>query len=146
MLELRNISKSFPGVRALDDVSLTFRPGEIHGLMGENGAGKSTAIKIMTGIYQPDAGEIFFNGEPVTLADYRDSLARGIGIVHQELHVIPDASVAENIMIDKLITRGFGVIDWRATYREAQKHMNRVGHEMSPERLVRGLSAAQKKL
>src|SRR5207302_2347527 len=111
MLELRNISKSFPGVCALDDVSLSFRPGEIHGLMGENGAGKSTAIKIMTGIYQPDAGEVRFNGEPVTLADYRDSLARGIGIVHQELHVIPDASVAENIMIDKLITRGFGVID-----------------------------------
>ena len=124
----------------------TFLPGEIHGLMGENGAGKSTAIKIVTGIHQPDAGEIHFNGEPVTLADYRDSLARGIGIVHQELHVIPDASVAENIMIDKLITRGFGVIDWRALHREAKKHMDRVGLDVPPDRLVRGLSAAQKQL
>src|SRR5436309_3304036 len=144
MLELRNITKTFPGVRALDDVSLTFRLGEIHALMGENGAGKSTAIKIMTGIYQTDAGEIRFNDEPVTLSDYRDSLARGIGIVHQELHVIADASVAQNIMIDKLITRGFGVIDWRAIYREAQKNMDRVGLDVPPDRLVRGLSAAQK--
>src|SRR5882762_3384963 len=112
MLELRHISKSFPAVRALDDVSLEFRAGEIHGLTGENGAGKSTAIKIMTGLHQPDAGEIYFNGAPVKLRDYRDSLAQGIGIVNQEIAVIPDASVAENIMIDKLVTRGFGFIDW----------------------------------
>jgi ribose transport system ATP-binding protein len=146
MLELRNISKSFPGVRALDDVSLSFRAGEIHALIGENGAGKSTAIKIMTGIYQPDAGTILFNGTPIQLHDYRDSLAKGIGIVHQELHVIPDASVAENIMIDKLITRGFGVVDWPATFAEARKHMAQVGLDVSPERLVRGMSAAQKQL
>jgi ribose transport system ATP-binding protein len=146
MLELRNISKSFPGVRALNDVSLEFRAGEIHGLMGENGAGKSTAIKIMTGIYQPDAGEILFDGVPITLIDYRDSIAKGIGIVHQELHVIPDASVAENIMIDKLITRAPGVVDWPAVYAEARKHMARVGLQEPPDRLVRGLSVAQKQL
>jgi ribose transport system ATP-binding protein len=146
MLELRHISKSFPAVRALDGVSLEFRAGEIHGLVGENGAGKSTAIKIMTGIHQPDAGEIYFNGAAITLRDYRDSVAQGIGIVNQEIAVIPDASVAENIMIDKLVTRRFGVIDWPATYREAERHMARVGLEVPPDRLVRGLSAAQKQL
>ena len=146
MLELQGVSKFFPGVRALDGVSLEFRAGEIHGLIGENGAGKSTAIKIMTGIHQPDEGRILFDGAPVTLASYRESLAMGIGIVHQELHVFPDASVAENIMIDKLITRRFGRVDWPVVRREAKKHMDRVGLDVEPDRLVRGLSAAQKQL
>ena len=146
MLELRHISKSFPGVRALDDVSLEFQAGEIHGLIGENGAGKSTAIKIVTGIYQPDAGEIVFDGKAIRFTDYRDSLAKGIGIVHQELHVIPDASVAENIMIDKLVTRGLGVVDWPATFRGAQKHLDLVGLDVPADRQVRGLSAARKQL
>lgn len=146
MLELRHISKSFPGVRALDDVSLEFRAGEIHGLMGENGAGKSTAIKILTGLHQPDAGEIRLRGAPLVLRSFRDAVAHGIGIVHQELQVIPDASVAENLMIDKLVTRGSGVIDWPATRREARRHLARVGLEVPPDRLVRGLSAAQKQL
>jgi ribose transport system ATP-binding protein len=146
MLELRNLSKSFPAVRALDGVSLTIRAGEIHGLVGENGAGKSTAIKIMTGIHQPDGGGVVLNGVPLRLRDYRDSVAQGIGIVNQEICVIPDASVAENIMIDKLVTRGLGVIDWPATFREAQGHMARVGLDVPPDQLVRGLSAAQKQL
>ena len=146
MLELQGVSKFFPGVRALDGVSLEFRAGEIYGLIGENGAGKSTAIKIMTGIHQPDEGRILFDGAPVTLASYRESLAMGIGIVHQELHVFPDASVAENIMIDKLITRRFGRVDWPVVRREAKKHMDRVGLDVEPDRLVRGLSAAQKQL
>jgi ribose transport system ATP-binding protein len=146
VLELRNITKSFPSVRALDGVSLQFRGGEIHGLVGENGAGKSTAIKIITGIHQPDSGQILYDGQPIVLANYRDSLARGIGIVHQELQVIPDASVAENIMIDKLVTRGPGIVDWPAVYAEAQRHMDRIGLDVRPERLVRGLNAASKQL
>lgn len=146
MLALRSISKSFPGVRALDDVSLEFRAGEIHGLIGENGAGKSTAIKIITGLYQPDTGEILFNGSALRFASHRDALARGIGLVPQELSVIPDASVAENIMIDKLVTRGPGIIDWPATEREASRHMARVGLDVPPGRLARGLSVAQKQL
>ena len=146
MLELRHISKSFPGVKALDDVSLEFRAGEIHGLIGENGAGKSTAIKIVTGIYQPDTGEIWYEGRRVTLESYRDALGRGIGIVHQELQVIPDASVAENILIDKLPRKAFGAIDWLKVNQEAQRLMNAVGLDLSPEVLVRGLSAAQKQL
>ncbi len=146
MLELRHISKSFGPVRALSDVSLEFRTGEIHGLVGENGAGKSTAIKIVTGIHQPDNGEVWLGGERVLLADYRDALARGIGLVNQEIAVLPDASVAENIMIDKLVTRRFGVIDWRTTRRLASEHMTRVGLVLPADRLARELSAAQKQL
>ncbi len=146
MLELRDISKSFPAVRALDGVSLEFRAGEIHGLIGENGAGKSTAIKILTGIHQPDEGQVWFDGAPIILRSHRDALEKGIGIVNQELYMIPDASVAENIMIDKLITRGGGVIDWPATHRQAEKHLGLVGLDVPPDQLVRGLSAAQKQL
>ena len=147
MLELNHITKTFPGVRALDDVSLCFRPGEIHGLVGENGAGKSTAIKIVSGIYQPDAGEIRLNGELLKFQCYRDSLQKGIGIVPQELQVIPDASVAENIMIEKLEALGrFGIVDWPRVHAEAAQWMERVGLNVSPEALVRGLSSAQKQL
>jgi ribose transport system ATP-binding protein len=102
VLELRSISKSFPGVVALDDVSLSFAPGEIHALVGENGAGKSTLIKIVTGIYQPDAGQILYNGAALHFRSYRDSLDQRIGIVNQEIQVVAEASVAENIMLDKL--------------------------------------------
>jgi ribose transport system ATP-binding protein len=135
-------------VRALSNVSLAFRPGEVHALMGENGAGKSTAIKIMTGIYQPDSGEILLNGKPIRFANFRDSQAHGIGIVHQEVNVIPDASVAENIMIDKMITKGPGgvIVDWPEIYREAQRHMDRIGLDVPADRLVRGLSAASKQM
>ena len=102
MLELRSISKRFPGVKALDDVSLSFAPGEIHALVGENGAGKSTLIKIVTGIYQPDAGEIRYADQRLHFRNYRQSLDQGIGIVNQEIQVVAEASVAENIMLDKL--------------------------------------------
>lgn len=146
MLELRHISKSFGGVKALRDVSLQFAAGEIHGLIGENGAGKSTSIKIMTGIHSPDTGEVWLDGAQVTFADYRDASRAGIGLVSQEISVLPDASVAENIMIDKLVTRRWGVVDWRRTDEEARRHMAEVGLAVAPDRLVRGLSAAQKQL
>ena len=94
MLELQAISKRFPGVKALDEVSLDFQAGEIHALVGENGAGKSTLIKVVTGIYQPDAGRIFYDGAEIAFRNYRESLDRGIGIVNQEIQVIAEASVA----------------------------------------------------
>ena len=102
VLALRGITKSFPGVRAVDNVSIDFYSGKIHALMGENGAGKSTVMKIITGIYQPDSGEMSFQGKRLAPRSYRESLAIGIDIVHQEIQVVPDASVAENIMLDKL--------------------------------------------
>jgi ribose transport system ATP-binding protein len=146
-LTLRGISKSFPGVRAIDNVSLEFHPGEIHALMGENGAGKSTLMKIITGIYQPDSGEMSFGGKPLGPKSYRESLAMGIDIVHQEIQAVPDASVAENIMLDKLprVVAG-GRISWKRLYEEASLYMQQVGLNLPPSTVVRQLSAAHKQL
>ena len=146
-LTLRGISKSFPGVKAVDNVSIDFYPGEIHALMGENGAGKSTLMKIITGIYQLDSGEMFFGGKALNPRSYRESLAMGIDIVHQEIQAVPDASVAENIMLDKLslVSRG-GRINWKRLYEEASLFMREVGLNLPPSTIVRQLSAAHKQL
>jgi len=147
MLELRGIRKRFPGVQALDGVSLRFEPGEIHAVVGENGAGKSTLIKVVTGIEQPDDGEVLYDGERLCFRDYRDSLARGIDVVSQEIQVIPESTVAENIMLDKLVTRGrTGIIDWRAVESVARKYLDLVGLALPPDAVVKNLSAAQKQL
>ena len=146
-LALRGITKSFPGVRAVDNVSVDFYPGKIHALMGENGAGKSTLMKIITGIYQPDSGQMSFNGARLAPKSYLESLAMGIDIVHQEIQVVPDASVAENIMLDKLslVSRG-GRVNWRRLYEEALVYMREVGLHLPPSTVVRQLSAAYKQL
>jgi ribose transport system ATP-binding protein len=147
VLELRNISKAFPGVKALDDVSITIAAGEIHALVGENGAGKSTLMKIICGIYQPDSGEVLFNGAPVHFRSYADSLKAGVDIVYQEIQVVPESSVAESIMIDKLKTRGrSGVIDWKAVNTAALDYMRMVELDVPPDALMKSLSAAQKRL
>jgi len=147
MLELSHISKSFPGVRALDDVSVTFAPGEIHALIGENGAGKSTLMKIICGIYQADAGEISLDGQAVRSRDYRQSLAAGIDIVHQEIQIIRENTVAESIMLDKLVTYGpTGIMNWPAINGRARKYMDMVGLDVPPTALMKGLSPAQKRL
>ncbi len=147
MLELRNICKSFPGAKALDGVSVRFEPGEIHALVGENGAGKSTLLKIITGLYQPDSGEISFNGKPLHFRSYRDSLHAGIDIVHQEIQVIPESTVAESIMINTLAAFGHGgIIAWNRLYAAAQAYMDMVDLKMPPDTLVKSLSAAQKRL
>jgi len=147
MLELKAVSKRFPGVQALDGVSLSFAPGEIHALVGENGAGKSTLIKIVTGLTSPDEGEIFFEGRRLRFQSYRDSLAEGIDVVSQEIQVIPESTIAENIMLDKLITRGkSGIIDWAAVNRVARKYLDMVGLPLPPDTVIKRLSAAQKQL
>jgi ribose transport system ATP-binding protein len=147
MLELRGITKDFPGVRALDNVSIQFQEGEIHALLGENGAGKSTAIKIISGIYQPDMGELYYNAEPLKLHNFREGLDKGISIVNQEIQIIPESSVAENIMLDKMITYGkFGPVNWKAINNVAQKYIEMVGLELPSSTIIRDLSAAQKQL
>ena len=147
MLELRAITKRFPGVTALDGVSLAFQPGEIHALVGENGAGKSTLIKIITGIHRPDAGEIHYNGERLHFRSYRDSLKKGIDVVNQEIQVIPESTVAENIMLDKMVTRGrTGIVNWRAVHEVARRHMAMVGLNVPPTTVIKTLSAAHKQL
>ncbi len=108
VLEMLGISKSFPGVRALDDVTLRVRPGSVHALMGENGAGKSTLMKCLFGIYRPDAGEIRIAGERVTLENSKAALDRGISMIHQELYPIPHRSVMENLWLGRYPTKGVG--------------------------------------
>ena len=147
MLELKGIGKRFPGVQALRDVSLAFAPGEIHAVVGENGAGKSTLIKIITGIHQPDEGAVFFEGRRLSFRSYRDSLAQGIDIVSQEIQVIPESTIAENIMLDKLPTRGrTGIVDWAAANRIARASLDRVGLSLPAETVIKRLSPAHKQL
>ena len=101
VLQMRGISKTFPGVRALDHVSLDVRPGEVLALMGENGAGKSTLMKVLAGAHQPDGGEIFLGGKPATLDTPQKAMDLGIGIIYQELNLVPQLSVAENIFLGR---------------------------------------------
>ena len=146
MLELKNISKSFPGVKALDNVSAVFKPGEIHALVGENGAGKSTLMKIIAGIYQPDAGEVIYEGRPLNVGSYREGLKAGIDIVHQEIQAVPQCTVAESIMIDQLETVGWtGIIRWDKVNEQALTFIEQVGLDVPPDTLMRSLSAAQKR-
>src|SRR5687768_14123730 len=120
VLQLSGVSKSFPGVRALSDVSFDVRAGEVHALLGENGAGKSTAIKIMSGVYQPDAGVIALDGKPVRFASPEAAQAAGIATIYQELLLFPELSVAENIFMGHAPKGRFGAIDWKTTREEAR--------------------------
>lgn len=147
MLELKNISKIFPGVKALDNVSLSFKKGEIHALMGENGAGKSTLMKIITGIYQPDMGEVYLEGEKVEMKSYRDAVDRDISMVSQEIQVIPEATVAENIILDRIDRFGKGPrVDWKQIHETARKYLDMVGLDISSTEKIAQLTAAQKQL
>ena len=110
-VELSGISKSFRAVQALRDVSLRVRPGEIHALVGENGAGKSTLMKILSGVVRADSGVIRLDGEPVEIRDPRAGRRLGIGIIHQELALVPDLTVAENIFLGDLSKR-FGLVEY----------------------------------
>lgn len=147
MLELKHISKIFPGVKALDDVSLTFKPGEIHALMGENGAGKSTLMKIITGIYHPDLGEIYLDGQRVEMKNFRDAVSHDINMVSQEIQVIPDATVAENIILDRIDQFKKGInVDWKKVNETAEKYLKMVGLSINPTDKIQHLTAAQKQL
>jgi len=147
MLHVEAISKSFPGVRALSEVSLTFAPGEVHAVVGENGAGKSTLIKVICGIYQPDEGTITLDGTELGLHAYSDAMARGIQLVSQEIQVVPRMTIAENIMLDKIGRfRRRGVIDWGRVAADAAVFTRLVGLDLPVLTPAGGLSAAQKQL
>ncbi|MCB1496087.1 MAG: sugar ABC transporter ATP-binding protein [Bauldia sp.] len=141
-LTVEKASKSFPGVKALDGVSLDLRPGEIHALMGENGAGKSTLIKIITGVYQPDEGRVMLDGSEVRFASPRDALAAGISAVHQERNLVPRFTVGENIALERLPTRN-GLIDYAQVDREARRYLDLLDRGIDTRAEVRTLSVAQ---
>jgi ribose transport system ATP-binding protein len=141
-LVIESVSKAFPGVQALDAVSLDLKAGEIHALMGENGAGKSTLIKIITGLYQPDSGRVLLDGKPVQFASPRDAIAAGISAVHQERNLIPRFSVGENILLERLPTRG-GLVDYQTIDRQARRYLDLLDRGINTRAEVRTLSVAQ---
>jgi len=140
ILDLDQVSKSFLGVRALDRVSLRVRRGEVHALVGENGAGKSTIVNLIGGVFQPDGGTIWFDEKALNLRDPADSLRQGIAIIHQESTIVPGLSVAENIFLGRLPTRGGGLVDWKKLDRRAQKVLAQVGLDIDPQTPVEHLA------
>lgn len=144
-LEVRGLSKSFPGVKAIDGVNLAMQPGEVHALLGENGAGKSTLIKIITGVYQADEGEVLIAGEPRVFNTPLESTKAGIGVVHQERNLIPFFTVAENIVLQDQ-PRKMGIIDRAERIRLAKEALDSLEVNIDPEELVMNLSVAQMQL
>ncbi|WP_421696002.1 sugar ABC transporter ATP-binding protein [Aestuariivirga sp.] len=145
-LQVSRVSKSFPGVKALDDVSMTLRGGSVHALLGENGAGKSTLIKIMTGIHRADHGKITMEGTPTRFANPRQAAAGGLGVVHQERNLVTRFSVAENIMLDRLGKHALSSVNYPALAAEARRWLLQLDLDIDPMTPVSRLSVAQMQL
>lgn len=145
LVEIKDVSKHFPGVKALDHVSLSIRRGEVHALSGENGAGKSTLIKILTGVYTYDEGSIIFDGSPVAFKSTNESQKAGIGSVYQELNMIPYLSVAENIYIGDYPMGKTG-IEWKELYENAQNQLDSLNIDVDAKKQLNELNTAQQQM
>lgn len=126
IMELKNITKYFPGVVALKDMSFAIEEGTVHGLIGENGAGKSTLIKVLTGVYHPEKGEIFVDGKKVNFRTPLDAMEAGVGCVYQELNIVKDLNVTDNLFINRYLTKG-GICDYRAMHKRAHEILDELG-------------------
>jgi len=148
LLELKHITKRFPGVLALDDVSLSVGSGEVVAVIGENGAGKSTLMKILGGVHQADAGEIWFDGQPVAIRQVANALALGIGFMHQELNVLDNLGVAANMFLGREPTWGgrLQLIDRKQIVRDSEQYLRRLGLDLSPHTPLSELSLAQQQM
>jgi ribose transport system ATP-binding protein len=145
LLTLQNVSKSFGPVRVISDVTVSIYPGKVQVLLGENGAGKSTLIKMMAGVYQPDAGQILVDGAVVSLPNTKAAEALGIATIHQELNLVGTLSIAENITLGRVPTR-FGLVDRGAMRRQARAALAVVGLDMNVDTLVGELGIAKQQL
>ena len=146
LLQLQGITKSFPGVKALSGAALNVYPGKVMALVGENGAGKSTMMKVLTGIYRKDAGSIYFLGQEVDFNGPKASQEAGIGIIHQELNLIPQLTIAENIFLGREFTNRFGRLDWNKMYAEADKLLKRLNLRYDSRRMVGDLSIGDQQM
>lgn len=145
-LNMKGITKTFPGVRALNNISFELRRGEVHALLGENGAGKSTLIKILSGIYQSDSGIIEIDGRAVSIRSPLDAIEQGIAVIHQELILADNVTVAENVFMGRERCSRLGFIDFRSAERETQEILDSLGIDLKATMLVGLLSTAQKQV
>jgi len=146
VLVARHVSKSYGGVQALRDVTFTAYRGKVNVLVGENGAGKSTLMKILSGTEQPTSGELLLDGRPVVLADPRTAMQQGIGIIHQELSLFPNLSVAENMFAGREMRRGRRFVDFATQRRRAREVLARLGQDIDPDTAVEDLPIGQQQL
>jgi ribose transport system ATP-binding protein len=147
LLELRGVSKQFPGVKALDDVSFAIWPGEVHMLLGENGAGKSSLMKVLCGAYKADAGEYFHNGERIEINSPADARRFGIAVIFQEFSLVPYLDIAQNIFLGREFrSRIPGLLDKKRIYAEAKRVLARIGFDIDPRTKVHTLGVAQQQM
>ncbi|MFD9004074.1 sugar ABC transporter ATP-binding protein [Streptomyces sp. NPDC059582] len=146
MLAVTRLSKSFPGVRALSDVDFTAHAGQVHALVGENGAGKSTLIKVLTGVYRPDAGEVSYDGAPVRFATPLQAQQAGISTIYQEVNLVPLMSVARNLFLGREPHGRLGLIDFRRMHREADEALRRLGIRVDVRRPLRELGVGAQQM
>jgi ribose transport system ATP-binding protein len=146
ILQVKEISKSFPGVQALDKVSFDLRRGEVHALVGENGAGKSTLMKILSGVYQPDEGTILYKGKPVTFQNVNQARDAGIGIIYQELNLIPHLTVAGNIFVGREPVTPWGTLDEKRMNAEAAAILNRLDLKLDPAIVLKQLPVSKQQM
>src|SRR5216110_3774602 len=143
LLELKGITKRFPGVVANDGVDFDLRTGEVHALLGENGAGKSTLMNVLYGLYHPDEGEILIKGEPVRLHSPKDAINHGIGMVHQHFMLIPVMTVAENIVLAAETTHAGVLLDYRAANRRVEHLAGTFNFAIDPQARVENIGVGQ---
>lgn len=148
ILKMTGITKRFPGTLALDKVQLTCEKGKVHVLLGENGAGKSTLMKIISGVYQRDEGTIWYDGKEVSFTNVRQSMAAGISMIHQELNLLPERTIAQNIYLGhEPVRKGTrGIVDEKKMIADSRALMNSLGLDMDPQTLVKNLSIAQQQM
>ena len=147
ILEMRNITKTFPGVKALDNVSFSVRQGEIHALVGENGAGKSTLMKVLSGVYPHGTyeGDIYFQGKECRFRDITESEAVGLVIIHQELALIPFLSITENLFLGNEQASN-GIINWNESIQKSKELLEKVGLHESPNTLITNMGVGKQQL
>ena len=144
LLKCENISKSFPGVKALDNVGLEVKTGEVHAIVGENGAGKSTLMNILSGTYTPNTGKIFLNGNEIHLKDPRQAQELGIAMIHQELSLANNLSIMENIFIGRLKRNRLGFVNYKEMYQLSKDQLECIGiTDVAPDQLIKNLSISQ---
>jgi ribose transport system ATP-binding protein len=146
LLDIKGISKAFPGVQALKDVSFSVRAGEVHALVGENGAGKSTLMKILAGVYHPDDGQLYWEGQPLVLANPAAAQHQGISIIYQEFNLLPHLTVAENVLLNHEPRTRFGTLDWSALNKYTRELMDLLETQLDAEAVVGRLSVAQQQI